>query len=334
VCLMTMHKAKGLEFPVVVLPDLAGRSTDSGAKLLFRRDGGCELRFASRRTVGFDDAATEQEKRDEAEEIRLLYVATTRAKKRLVIPWFAEKGGRIDLLARGFIPAASALVETPDLESLIVKKSEIEKPDPNLGSATRLIDKRRVWEKSRVELLARAANSALRKSPSKLAGESEPSQEEPIAMERAHAMDFGVAVHGALEAVDLHISAAEQRQQIERYFALTGLNDEDKRRALEMAGNAVNSELLARARNAEQVYRELPFTQVLGDGLIEGKIDLLFCEKGQWVLVDYKTDAHVEVEKYAEQLRAYEAALKQVAGIHLARKLLFFLATGAVEQVM
>ena len=54
--ILTMHKAKGLEFPVVVLPDLAGRSSDSGAKLLFRRDGGCELRFASRRTAGFDDA--------------------------------------------------------------------------------------------------------------------------------------------------------------------------------------------------------------------------------------------------------------------------------------
>ncbi len=333
VCLMTMHKAKGLEFPVVVLPDLAGRSTDSGAKLLFRRDGGCELRFASCRTVGFDDAATEQEKRDEAEEIRLLYVATTRAKKRLVIPWFAEKGGRIDLLARGFIPAASALVEAPDMESMTVKKTDVKKTDSNGGSATQLIDKRRAWEKSRAELLARAVNSALRKSPSKLAGESEPSQEEPIATERVRAMDFGVAVHGALEAVDLRASAAEQRQQIEQFLASTGLRDEDKCRGIEMAGNALSSELLARARNVEQVYRELPFTQVLGDGLMEGKIDLLFCEKGKWVLVDYKTDARVEVEKYAEQLRAYEAALKQVAGIDLAQKLLFFLATGTVEQV-
>jgi ATP-dependent exoDNAse (exonuclease V) beta subunit len=114
---------------------------------------------------------------------------------------------------------------------------------------------------------------------------------------------------------------------------LTGLSDEDKRRAVEMVGSAVGSELLARARNAEQVYRELPFTQVLGDGLMEGKIDLLFCEKGQWVLVDYKTDTRVEVEKYTEQLRAYETALKHVAGIDLAQKLLFFLVSGTVKQV-
>jgi len=47
---------------------------------VFRRDGGCELRFAGRRTAGFDDADADRKKREEAEEIRLLYVATTRAK--------------------------------------------------------------------------------------------------------------------------------------------------------------------------------------------------------------------------------------------------------------
>jgi ATP-dependent helicase/nuclease subunit A len=333
VCLMTMHKAKGLEFPVVVLPDLAGRSSDSGAKLLFRRDGSCELRFAGHRTVRFKEADADCEKREEAEEIRLLYVATTRAKKRLVIPWFAEKGGRIDLLARGFVAAASALVEAPDLESLTLKKTEINKTEAKRGSPALLIEKRRVWEASRVELLARAVGSSLRKSPSKLAAESELSEEEPIGMARARAMDFGVAVHDALEVVDLQANGAEQRKQIEQFLALAGLSDEDQRRATEMISNAIGSELLARVRNAEEVYRELPFTQVLDEGLMEGKIDLLFCEKGQWVLVDYKTDASIEVEKYAEQLGAYETALKQVAGIDLAQKLLFFLRTGTVEQV-
>ena len=330
---LTMHKAKGLEFPVVVLPDLAGRSSDSGAKLLFRRNGSCELRFASRRTAGFDEADADCKKREEAEEIRLLYVATTRAKKRLVIPWFAEKGGRIDLLARGFVPAASALVEAPDLDSLAVKNAETKKPETKHGSSAQLIDKRRAWAASREELLARAAKSALRKSPSKLAGESEPPEEEPIRQERARAMDFGVAVHGALEVLDLQATGAEQSKQIEQFLVLTGLSDEDKRRAVEMIGSAIGSELLARARNAEQVYRELSFTQVLGEGLMEGKVDLLFCEKGQWVLVDYKTDVRVEVAKYVEQLRAYEIALKQVAGIDLAQKLLFFLGSGTVKQV-
>ena len=90
---------------------------------------------------------------------------------------------------------------------------------------------------------------------------------------------------------------------------------------------------MVRVRRSEQVYREVPFTQVTGDGLIEGKIDLLFCENGRWVMVDYKTDARVEVEPYIRQLRAYGAALQQVAGIPLAEKWLFFLISGTTKEV-
>jgi ATP-dependent exoDNAse (exonuclease V) beta subunit len=131
----------------------------------------------------------------------------------------------------------------------------------------------------------------------------------------------------------LSASAAQQHEQIEKFIAQTALSGDDKSRAVEMVRRALDSELLARARGAEEVYRELPFTQVVGEGLMEGKIDLLFCERGQWVLVDYKTDARVEADKYAEQLCAYESALQQVAGIQLAQKLLFFLGSGTVKQV-
>ena len=331
--ILTMHKAKGLEFPVVVLPDLAGRSSDSGAKLLFGRDGGSEVRFAGRRTARFDEVDDEHKKREEAEEIRLLYVATTRAKERLVIPWFAEKGERIDLLAQGFVPAASALVEAPDWASLAVAEVEPEKSKTKRETVRQSIDRRRVWAETRAALLARAAKPLVRVSPSKLAGEAEPREDEPGGIERERAMDFGVVVHDVLEMLDLNASTAHQRKQIEQLIAQTGLSGDDKRRAVEMIGTALDSELLTRARGAEEVYRELPFMQVMDEGLMEGKIDLLFCEQGKWVLVDYKTDARVEADRYAAQLRAYETALQQVAGIRLAQKLLLFLVSGTVKQV-
>jgi len=331
--ILTMHKAKGLEFPVVVLPDLAGRSSDSGATVLFGRDGGCELRFAGRRTAGFDEADEEQAKREKAEEIRLLYVAATRAKERLVIPWFAQKGGRIDLLADGFEPVASKLVETPDLRSLEAAVAAVGKSELEHGSVDELVAKRQAWAETRAALLTRAAKPMARTSPSKLGGEAEPREDEQGGVERQRALDFGVVVHAVLEALDLKASAAQQHRQIEQFVAQTGLSTEDQQRAIQMAGRALGSEVLTRASHADEVYRELPFTHVMDEGLMEGKIDLLFAEKGRWVLVDYKTDARVEVEKYAEQLRAYEAALQRVAGITLAQKLLFFLATGTVAQV-
>jgi ATP-dependent exoDNAse (exonuclease V) beta subunit len=186
-----------------------------------------------------------------------------------------------------------------------------------------LIEKRKAWAESRAALLARAMKSAAPVSPSKLAGEVavELQREEEVDVEREQAMEFGSVVHVALEQMNADAIAA------------SNLSDADKRRATEMVNRALKSEVFARVRRAERVYRELPFTVVTEDRLMEGKIDLLFCEKGKWVLVDYKTDAHIETERYTEQMRAYATALKRVAGITLAQKLLFFLASETVRQV-
>lgn len=89
--LMTIHKAKGLEFPVVFVPDLnAGRRAGRGA-LLKRIDLGLTYRFTSRQDDDLPDQpvafrlADRLERADQQEEdIRKLYVAATRHKDHLV----------------------------------------------------------------------------------------------------------------------------------------------------------------------------------------------------------------------------------------------------------
>ena len=308
--LMTMHKAKGLEFPVVVLADLASQSSDSGARLVAHRARGTsELRFGGCRTTEFAAAVADQDKRDEAEEIRLLYVAATRAKERLVITWFKEKGERLDLLRRGFEPVAGPLGEVPELSAVPVSAADDRQRD---ACVIDLIRQRQAWQTEQVALLARAAQPLPRVSPSKLGAEAEPREEEPAGRERKEAMEFGVLVHEALERGDA-----------------AGLPD----KARAMVERALQSGLLRRAQAADEVYRELPFTVPTPAGLMEGKIDLLFREGGRWVLVDYKTDAQPEPSRYRAQMQAYTAALRQVAGIAVAEVLLFFVATGTVAEV-
>jgi len=290
--LLTMHKAKGLEFPVVVLADLAGRSSDSGAKLICR-----ELRFGGCRTAGFDDASAAQDKRDEAEEIRLLYVAATRAKQRLIVPVFAAKGERLDLLRRGMGPEAARCSE--ELRSVAGIPSENGKAPASWRSRKELIAERRAWQAELAALLACAAVPVARVSPSKLGGEAEPREEEPTGIERRAAMEFGVLVHEALERGDASGLPAKARTLVER---------------------AMQSALWRRLAQADEVHRELPFAV----GAMEGKIDLLFREGKRWTLVDYKTDARVDPEKYQAQMEAYTGALRQIAGIEVAQKLLYF----------
>ena len=85
--LMTTHKAKGLEFPVVVLADMTAKlNSDRADRLVDRAKNACYLRLG--RWTPIELAAAEQAEiaRDAAEGVRVAYVAATRARDLLVVP--------------------------------------------------------------------------------------------------------------------------------------------------------------------------------------------------------------------------------------------------------
>ncbi len=85
--LMTVHKAKGLEFPVVLLADIACRlSRDDASHYLEPLKKLCAIRIGGWSPLDLQDHNAEEAKRDEAEGIRLAYVAATRARDVLVVP--------------------------------------------------------------------------------------------------------------------------------------------------------------------------------------------------------------------------------------------------------
>ncbi len=95
---LTIHKAKGLDFRHVYLPQLHrghGGDRESDA---WRgdRDGGAEYSLLGIRSLGMDEVSRFAARTEEAERVRLLYVGMTRAKERLVTlgRWPGEPGGR------------------------------------------------------------------------------------------------------------------------------------------------------------------------------------------------------------------------------------------------
>ena len=104
--LMTVHKAKGLEFPVVILADMtcrlsrgdAGRYVDDDRRL-------CAMKLGGWAPHELHDHEAEEVARDQAEGVRLAYVAATRARDLLVVPalgdekwdggWFAPLNGAL-----------------------------------------------------------------------------------------------------------------------------------------------------------------------------------------------------------------------------------------------
>ncbi|MCU0494161.1 MAG: UvrD-helicase domain-containing protein [Chloroflexaceae bacterium] len=88
--LMTVHRSKGLEFPIVVLPDM-GRSTRGRFEpWLARRAYGLALQLRDERgeaetSAAYELARAEEARMERAERERLLYVALTRAKDYLML---------------------------------------------------------------------------------------------------------------------------------------------------------------------------------------------------------------------------------------------------------
>jgi ATP-dependent exoDNAse (exonuclease V) beta subunit len=90
--LMTVHKAKGLEFPVVVLADIACKlSLEDASRYLDTEKRLCAVRIGGWSPVELQEHNAEEAKRDEAEGVRLAYVAATRARDILVLPGVGDR---------------------------------------------------------------------------------------------------------------------------------------------------------------------------------------------------------------------------------------------------
>ncbi len=126
--LMTVHRAKGLEFPVVCVADLGKDGREDDGSLRISDDGSLGLRLASLGGGSVDSAKLERIKAEqktagEAEEKRIFYVAATRAQQHLVL------SGATDLeqlqepdelkepmrwVLRGFCPSAAGAGQQDD----------------------------------------------------------------------------------------------------------------------------------------------------------------------------------------------------------------------------
>ncbi|HZN93239.1 MAG TPA: UvrD-helicase domain-containing protein [Myxococcales bacterium] len=138
VSLLTIHQAKGLEWPVVVVPDLCAGPMPQSRRILFDRALGLGLRpwidgeLEVGRTPRLQQIADELSRREEAEYRRLLYVALTRARDHLVLS--GQCKGMKQATWRGYLDRA--LEADPALRALVADAREGEVPEVRAPAGT------------------------------------------------------------------------------------------------------------------------------------------------------------------------------------------------------
>jgi ATP-dependent helicase/nuclease subunit A len=140
--LMTVHKAKGLEFPVVILADITAKlHTASASRYIDSDRGACAIRIAGCSPFDLIQHEPEELARDAAEGVRLAYVAATRARDLLVVPAVGDEAreGWIDPMNRAIYPPAETRrhqVAAPGCPAFKSKDSVLMRPNGDPAGAS------------------------------------------------------------------------------------------------------------------------------------------------------------------------------------------------------
>ena len=99
---------------------------------------------------------------------------------------------------------------------------------------------------------------------------------------------------------------------------------------LELCRACLESEALERALRSERIWREVPYTLRVEDGYATGRIDLVFEEDGELVVLDWKSDTvgpkqvEAAAESHRPQAEAYARALSASTGSAVSEVVFFF----------
>jgi ATP-dependent exoDNAse (exonuclease V) beta subunit len=134
--LMTVHKAKGLEFPVVILADMTARLTPwDASRHVDAQQRICALRLGGWSPKDLNDHKDLELRREQREGERVAYVAATRARDLLVVPAVGDdpfSDGWVAPLNRAIYPAETArrdVTAARHCPAFKSKDSVLERPD-------------------------------------------------------------------------------------------------------------------------------------------------------------------------------------------------------------
>lgn len=364
VSIMTVHKAKGLEFAVVFLPGMnqQPRSVTAGPLVIVEdRDGSVRMAVKDKESMLYDELWTREQEELRREHQRLLYVAMTRARDHLVMLGTIENGNKpfkqnswlswlhqaLSVVEIDSEPA-SRLIEYafPDWKArMLPADARAAGARPREEKKARTIDADRVL--ANITAVPAPRSPEWKKATDYLVQEKEWSLEQASAPESGPVSPLirGSILHRCLEeyaktgSCDCAAIAGE-------FPAVRALRGEERERFLAGVEPVVRSvteseELAWIFHRKPTAYSELPFLYRKGNEIVSGVIDRVVVKDGRGYVVDYKAitlendDALQSwMDHYRPQVRIYCEAVKETFRLEAVEGYLLFVDSGRLAMTV
>ncbi|AEB12407.1 UvrD-helicase domain-containing protein [Marinithermus hydrothermalis] len=327
---VTVHAAKGLEWPVVAVFDLSRKRAHPGAPVFVRPEDG---RFATREDPDFTEYQKAWEAREAEEAYRLFYVAASRAAEHLILTGsVALKPDQEGRLAARFYGESWArtlwALEVDAWPEVRARRWELKE----VPAAPR-VQRKEVQPPAGVPALMRPVRPGRYPpvySPSALKAERAEALEvdcvDPEASAGGDARAVGILTHYAI-AQNWGPDDPEHFENLRAQEVMLAYAPEEQERLLAEVRELLRAYRALLGRELpwprDEDYPELPLALPHAGTVWEGVIDRLYRVGDRWYLEDYKTDRTPRPERYAFQLALYRRGVREAWGIEPEVRLVF-----------
>lgn len=347
--LMTIHKSKGLQFKVVIIPQMAKGFNTDRSNILFDKNIGLGIRCGDFSPL-YDQIKGELAIKDEEENIRILYVAMTRAKEKLILGTQGNISGFKKFIFKFLDFVEYDLIEEIDIDREFTE--EVKLIDDNLFEKAPFrwsefplmgnlpgYNQKSFTSFSITQYLTfceckrKFFMSYYRRLPS---------------FEYNKEYDYNINSNTTLEPIlrgnivhkfcELYSSHLDSEELLNNIIISYGLKP--KKDVVEVLLPYIDNYLKLYPSDYDTIYSEKEFYYHLERGIIHGIIDRIYVRDGEIEVIDFKTnrvsngaDRQYIKEKYSPQLQLYAQVCRDTLGLEVIRATLLLLDCGEYLDV-
>ncbi len=347
VTLMTIHQSKGLNLPIVILPNLEAspRNTKTGIVERFEEQTGVKtpeehlgLGYSFKPSESFLEIQNLNQRREEEEEKRILYVATTRAERKIIFGFLPKKTSSKENSCRHTL--AEILQKEPGVfwiksiesESVAASSSHFlpqqeimfEKPlSEDKKSSSFHVQKTR-FSVTALECFLSSTEEYIRRHLQHLPQEAEDFHQNSTP--ELTPLQRGEIIHAALCQLTQPHQKLSIHQIVENLLSRPPLSIRNTQRTQELSERIEQIDChphFQKIRNPQEGYSEIPFLLRLGQNEIRGAIDRLILTHEGWTVIDYKTHGlpnsepntlRIVAKNFEFQMKTYCLAASRMMG--------------------